>query len=220
MACTRRSRGCDLGRSQAARCASSALCAAYLCMPTTAGTPSGATVYMRPAASGRRFQGIVCRWWVVCGFWPSLPGPTAGAPRHPQRVFGVVDHIAPQVGTRPTQHKGCRLSITVVLPRPLAQAIATSVASPASASMSSRSVSRLRPLLMPLKPVSIDLALHLVSEHCGPMVAARVAQRLAVALRRGPEDPQLSPFLAHRQHLNARLHRVQCSSIRSISWCA
>ena len=52
-------------------------------------------VHMRPAASGRRVQGIVCRWWVVCGFWPSLPGPTAGAPRHPQRVFGVVDHIAP-----------------------------------------------------------------------------------------------------------------------------
>lgn len=55
----------------------------------------------------------------------------------------------------------------------------------------------------------IDLALHLVSDHCGPVVAARVAQRMAVALRRGPDDPQLSPFLAHRQHLNARLHRVQ-----------
>ena len=55
----------------------------------------------------------------------------------------------------------------------------------------------------------IDLALHLVSEHCGAVVAARVAQRMAVALRRGPDDPQLSPFLAHRQHLNARLHRVQ-----------
>jgi transcriptional regulator GlxA family with amidase domain len=55
----------------------------------------------------------------------------------------------------------------------------------------------------------IDLALHLVAEHCGPVVAARTAQRLAVALRRGPDDPQLSPFLAHRQHLNARLHRVQ-----------
>jgi transcriptional regulator GlxA family with amidase domain len=55
----------------------------------------------------------------------------------------------------------------------------------------------------------VDLALHLVSEHCGPVVAARVAQRMAVALRRGPDDPQLSPFLAHRQHLNARLHRVQ-----------
>lgn len=55
----------------------------------------------------------------------------------------------------------------------------------------------------------IDLALHLISEHCGAVVAARVAQRMAVALRRGPEDPQLSPFLAHRQHLNARLHGVQ-----------
>lgn len=55
----------------------------------------------------------------------------------------------------------------------------------------------------------IDLALHLVAEQCGPLVAARVAQRMAVALRRGPDDPQLSPFLAHRQHFNARLHRVQ-----------
>ena len=55
----------------------------------------------------------------------------------------------------------------------------------------------------------IDLALHLVAAQCGPVVAARVAQRMAVALRRGPDDPQLSPFLAHRQHFNARLHRVQ-----------
>ncbi len=55
----------------------------------------------------------------------------------------------------------------------------------------------------------IDLALHLIGDHCGPVVAARVAQRMAVALRRGPDDPQLSPFLAHRQHLNARLHKVQ-----------
>lgn len=55
----------------------------------------------------------------------------------------------------------------------------------------------------------IDLALHLIADHCGPVVAARTAQRLAVALRRGPDDPQLSPFLAHRQHFNARLHRVQ-----------
>ena len=55
----------------------------------------------------------------------------------------------------------------------------------------------------------IDLALHLVSDHCGAVVAARVAQRMAVALRRGPDDPALSPFLSHRQHLNARLHGVQ-----------
>jgi transcriptional regulator GlxA family with amidase domain len=55
----------------------------------------------------------------------------------------------------------------------------------------------------------IDLALHLIAQHCGAVVAARVAQRMAVALRRGPDDPELSPFLAHRQHFNARLHRVQ-----------
>jgi len=55
----------------------------------------------------------------------------------------------------------------------------------------------------------IDLALHLIAEHAGELVAARVAEQMAVALRRGPGDPELSPLLAHRQHLNARLHRVQ-----------
>ncbi len=55
----------------------------------------------------------------------------------------------------------------------------------------------------------IDLALHLISAEAGPVVAARVAQDMAVALRRGPDDPQLSPFLSHRQHLNAKLHKVQ-----------
>lgn len=55
----------------------------------------------------------------------------------------------------------------------------------------------------------IDLALHLVADHVGPLVAARVAQRMAVAVRRGPDDPQLSAFLAHRQHFSARLHAVQ-----------
>ncbi len=55
----------------------------------------------------------------------------------------------------------------------------------------------------------IDLALHLIAAHAGELVAARVAEQLAVPLRRGPADPELSPLLAHRQHLNARLHRVQ-----------
>lgn len=55
----------------------------------------------------------------------------------------------------------------------------------------------------------IDLALHLIGAHAGELVAARVAEQMAVALRRGPADPELSPLLAHRQHLNARLHRVQ-----------
>jgi transcriptional regulator GlxA family with amidase domain len=55
----------------------------------------------------------------------------------------------------------------------------------------------------------IDLALHLIAGHAGELVAARVAEQMAVPLRRGPADPELSPLLAHRQHLNARLHRVQ-----------
>jgi transcriptional regulator GlxA family with amidase domain len=55
----------------------------------------------------------------------------------------------------------------------------------------------------------IDLALHLIAGHAGELVAARVAEQMAVALRRGPADPELSPLLAHRQHLNARLHKVQ-----------
>ena len=55
----------------------------------------------------------------------------------------------------------------------------------------------------------IDLFLHRIAAHCGPVVAAQVAQRMVVALRRGPGDPELSPFLRHRNHLHAALHRVQ-----------
>lgn len=55
----------------------------------------------------------------------------------------------------------------------------------------------------------IDLTLHLVARHCGPVVAAQVAQTLVMPLRRGPHDPELSPFLASRDHLHPALHRVQ-----------
>ncbi|MDF1485417.1 helix-turn-helix domain-containing protein [Ramlibacter sp. H39-3-26] len=55
----------------------------------------------------------------------------------------------------------------------------------------------------------IDLMLHRIAETCGDALAARVAQTMVVALRRGPHDPALSPFLAHRDHLHAALHRVQ-----------
>ena len=55
----------------------------------------------------------------------------------------------------------------------------------------------------------IDLSLHLIADECGPAVAAQVAQTMVVALRRGPNDPELSPFLAYRNHLHAALHRVQ-----------
>lgn len=55
----------------------------------------------------------------------------------------------------------------------------------------------------------IDLVLHRIGELCGAALAAQVAQTMVVAQRRGPHDPELSPFLAHRHHLHATLHRVQ-----------
>lgn len=55
----------------------------------------------------------------------------------------------------------------------------------------------------------IDLVLQRIADVCGPTVAAQVAQTMVVALRRGPHDPELSPFLHHRNHLHAALHRVQ-----------
>lgn len=55
----------------------------------------------------------------------------------------------------------------------------------------------------------IDLMLHRIADTCGEALAAQVAQAMVVALRRGPHDPELSPFLAYRNHLHAALHRVQ-----------
>lgn len=55
----------------------------------------------------------------------------------------------------------------------------------------------------------IDLVLQRIADTCSPAVAAQVAQTMVVALRRGPHDPELSPFLHHRNHLHAALHRVQ-----------
>ena len=55
----------------------------------------------------------------------------------------------------------------------------------------------------------LDLVLHRISAECGPALAAQVAQTMVVALRRGPNDPELSPFLAYRAHMHPALHRVQ-----------
>ena len=55
----------------------------------------------------------------------------------------------------------------------------------------------------------IDLALHLISQECGAALTAQVAQTMVVALRRGPNDAELSPYLTYRNHLHAALHRVQ-----------
>ncbi|MBP6893796.1 MAG: GlxA family transcriptional regulator [Gammaproteobacteria bacterium] len=55
----------------------------------------------------------------------------------------------------------------------------------------------------------IDLVLHRIGTLCGEALAAQVAQTMVMPLRRGPQDPELSPFLAHRHHLHAVVHRVQ-----------
>lgn len=55
----------------------------------------------------------------------------------------------------------------------------------------------------------IDLALYLIERHCGPAMAAAVARRMVVFMRRSGHDPQLSPWLAWRNHLHPAVHRVQ-----------
>lgn len=55
----------------------------------------------------------------------------------------------------------------------------------------------------------VDLVLHRIGAVCGPAIAAQVAQTMVVALRRGPGDPELSPFLGYRNHMHPALHRVQ-----------
>ncbi|HEU4626978.1 MAG TPA: helix-turn-helix domain-containing protein [Steroidobacteraceae bacterium] len=55
----------------------------------------------------------------------------------------------------------------------------------------------------------IDLALHLIADECGEALATSVAQDMVVYLRRSSRDPELSPFLAHRRHMHAAVHRVQ-----------
>jgi transcriptional regulator GlxA family with amidase domain len=55
----------------------------------------------------------------------------------------------------------------------------------------------------------VDLFLHRIAGLCGEVIAAQVAQAMVVAMRRGPQDPELSPFLCYRNHIHPALHRVQ-----------
>ncbi len=55
----------------------------------------------------------------------------------------------------------------------------------------------------------IDLALYIVEQHAGPELAARVARRLVMYQRRGEQDPQMSPWLAYRNHMHPAVHRAQ-----------
>jgi transcriptional regulator GlxA family with amidase domain len=54
-----------------------------------------------------------------------------------------------------------------------------------------------------------DLTLHLIGQQLGHQVAAAVARDLVVYMRRSGADPQLSPWLMHRNHLHPVVHRVQ-----------
>jgi transcriptional regulator GlxA family with amidase domain len=55
----------------------------------------------------------------------------------------------------------------------------------------------------------IDMALALVEEDQGPILAARVARDLVVYLRRQGGEQQRSVYLDHRTHLHPGVHRVQ-----------
>jgi transcriptional regulator GlxA family with amidase domain len=55
----------------------------------------------------------------------------------------------------------------------------------------------------------IDLALFAVGEKLGQPLALAVARELVVYHRRAGGDPQLSPWLQHRNHLHAAVHRAQ-----------
>lgn len=55
----------------------------------------------------------------------------------------------------------------------------------------------------------IDLALHVVAQIAGYPFAAAIARTMVIYMRRTGNDPQLSPWLAFRNHLHPAVHRVQ-----------
>ncbi|VFR83225.1 Transcriptional regulator, AraC family [plant metagenome] len=61
----------------------------------------------------------------------------------------------------------------------------------------------------------IDLALHRIALQCGAPLAAEVAREMVVYLRRSGDDPALSAWLDHRNHLHPGVHRVQDAIVRA-----
>ncbi len=55
----------------------------------------------------------------------------------------------------------------------------------------------------------IDLALYLLEELFGPVLATKVAKEVVIYLRRTENDPQLSVFLQYRNHIENRIHKIQ-----------
>jgi transcriptional regulator GlxA family with amidase domain len=60
----------------------------------------------------------------------------------------------------------------------------------------------------------LDLTLYVIGQQLGHQVAAAVARDLVVYMRRSGGDPQLSPWVMHRNHVNPVLHRVQDAVIK------
>jgi transcriptional regulator GlxA family with amidase domain len=55
----------------------------------------------------------------------------------------------------------------------------------------------------------IDLSLYLIEQYAGEQLAADIARRQVVYQRRAGEYTQLSPWLAHRNHMHPAVHRAQ-----------
>lgn len=55
----------------------------------------------------------------------------------------------------------------------------------------------------------IDLTLHMLAQIAGYQFSSTIARKMVVYLRRAGTDPQLSPWLAFRNHLHPAIHRVQ-----------
>ena len=54
----------------------------------------------------------------------------------------------------------------------------------------------------------------MIGQQLGHQVAATVARDLVVYMRRSGGDPQLSPWVMHRNHVHPALHRVQDAVIK------
>jgi transcriptional regulator GlxA family with amidase domain len=67
-----------------------------------------------------------------------------------------------------------------------------------------------------------DLTLYVIGQQLGHQVAATVARDLVVYMRRSGGDPQLSPWVMHRNHVHPGLHRVQDAIIKdpAADWSA
>ena len=55
----------------------------------------------------------------------------------------------------------------------------------------------------------IDLTLHVLAQIAGYQCSTAVARHMVIYMRRAGNDPQLSPWLAFRNHLHPAIHRVQ-----------